>query len=106
MALRRGQRPPAGWQWPAGLRCRPDSRVDTRGCPWIRPPARRQAAKAAMIHNWFLPMTCGEKLACDRLGAYRHRFDQPKESSEEHTSELQSLMRLSFAVLCLKKKNN
>src|SRR3546814_1813572 len=30
---------------------------------------------------------------------YRHR-------SEEHTSELQSLMRISYAVLCLKKKTN
>src|SRR3546814_9633031 len=26
--------------------------------------------------------------------------------SEEHTSELQSLMRISYAVLCLKNKNN
>src|SRR3546814_3141915 len=31
------------------------------------------------------------------LGRFRHR-------SEEHTSELQSLMRPSYAVLCLKKK--
>src|SRR3546814_5996343 len=30
--------------------------------------------------------------------------DQPR--SEEHTSELQSLMRISYAVFCLKKKNN
>src|SRR3546814_3952607 len=32
---------------------------------------------------------------------------QPKEKmdrSEEHTSELQSLMRISYAVFCLKKK--
>src|SRR3546814_2678479 len=28
------------------------------------------------------------------------------ERSEEHTSELQSLMRISYAVLCLKKKTN
>src|SRR3546814_3322639 len=28
-----------------------------------------------------------------------------KNRSEEHTSELQSLMRLSYAVFCLKKKN-
>src|SRR3546814_8671847 len=27
------------------------------------------------------------------------------ERSEEHTSELQSLMRISYAVFCLKKKN-
>src|SRR3546814_2572362 len=29
---------------------------------------------------------------------------QPGERSEEHTSELQSLMRISYAVFCLKKK--
>src|SRR3546814_1987663 len=36
------------------------------------------------------------------------RVDALKEvfRSEEHTSELQSLMRLSYAVFCLKKKNN
>src|SRR3546814_4841191 len=30
--------------------------------------------------------------------------DGSPERSEEHTSELQSLMRISYAVLCLKKK--
>src|SRR3546814_3009538 len=30
--------------------------------------------------------------------------DAAKPRSEEHTSELQSLMRTSYAVLCLKKK--
>src|SRR3546814_2910765 len=30
--------------------------------------------------------------------------DQPVVRSEEHTSELQSLMRISYAVFCLKKK--
>src|SRR3546814_4698853 len=29
----------------------------------------------------------------------------PRNRSEEHTSELQSLMRISYAVFCLKKKN-
>src|SRR3546814_9938263 len=29
----------------------------------------------------------------------------PEMRSEEHTSELQSLMRISYAVFCLKKKN-
>src|SRR3546814_4658883 len=35
-------------------------------------------------------------------------FDEFKESfsrSEEHTSELQSLLRISYAVFCLKKKS-
>src|SRR3546814_9295216 len=31
---------------------------------------------------------------------------QPITRSEEHTSELQSLMRISYAVLCLKNKKN
>src|SRR3546814_6925157 len=31
--------------------------------------------------------------------------DFPEGRSEEHTSELQSLMRISYAVFCLKKKN-
>src|SRR3546814_1600481 len=35
----------------------------------------------------------------DRVGGVRRR-------SEEHASELQSLMRISYAVFCLKKKNN
>src|SRR3546814_8502495 len=34
----------------------------------------------------------------------RHR-GAPPGRSEEHTSELQSLMRISYAVFCLKKKN-
>src|SRR3546814_5661570 len=33
-------------------------------------------------------------------------FDRrPEQRSEEHTSELQSLMRISYAVFCLQKKN-
>src|SRR3546814_8091371 len=31
-------------------------------------------------------------------------WTRPRERSEEHTSELQSLMRTSYAVFCLKKK--
>src|SRR3546814_8930964 len=37
-----------------------------------------------------------------QYGALHH----PLRRSEEHTSELQSLMRISYAVFCLKKKNN
>src|SRR3546814_1913412 len=33
------------------------------------------------------------------------RRDTDPNRSEEHTSELQSLMRISYAVFCLKKKN-
>src|SRR3546814_4524983 len=35
----------------------------------------------------------------------KYRFFNQDDRSEEHTSELQSLMRISYAVFCLKKKN-
>src|SRR3546814_1664831 len=42
--------------------------------------------------------------ALRKLKGYDALFiDTPR--SEEHTSELQSLMRISYAVFCLKKKN-
>src|SRR3546814_5268371 len=43
----------------------------------------------------------------DSIGAFirlRHPLDYDAHRSEEHTSELQSLMRNSYAVFCLKKK--
>src|SRR3546814_8387673 len=36
----------------------------------------------------------------------RLQLRQERDRSEEHTSELQSLMRISYAVFCLKKKIN
>src|SRR3546814_9713832 len=39
------------------------------------------------------------------MGERQQSFtEQQAERSEEHTSELQSLMRISYAVFCLKKK--
>src|SRR3546814_4809513 len=47
-------------------------------------------------------------LGCERKREQRVGFDEAvggrAERSEEHTSELQSLMRISYAVFCLKKK--
>src|SRR3546814_8058655 len=45
-------------------------------------------------------------LACDGISAYENALSSRYERvsrSEEHTSELQSLMRISYAVFCLKK---
>src|SRR3546814_6381834 len=44
----------------------------------------------------------------DSFFAHRDRpcLQHQIKRSEEHTSELQSLMRISYAVFCLKKKNN
>src|SRR3546814_4618367 len=38
-------------------------------------------------------------------GGQQFRLEAVGGRSEEHTSELQSLMRISYAVFCLKKKN-
>src|SRR3546814_2103722 len=49
-----------------------------------------------------------EKMAAavQSSGLSAERFNQIAQRSEEHTSELQSLMRISYAVFCLKKKKN
>src|SRR3546814_8588458 len=44
---------------------------------------------------------CISDASLDRLQLF---FPDPWHKSEEHTSELQSLMRISYAVFCLKKK--
>src|SRR3546814_2134138 len=51
-----------------------------------------------------LPRSCrfGGLPGCTRMDA--DTYQHPR--SEEHTSELQSLMRISYAVFCLKKKRN
>src|SRR3546814_8086061 len=48
----------------------------------------------------------GKQTPCPTCGGKdRFRFDnKDRRRSEEHTSELQSLMRISYAVFCLKKK--
>src|SRR3546814_8123957 len=47
----------------------------------------------------------GSSLALSATGS-RARAVRATARSEEHTSELQSLMRISYAVFCLKKKTN
>src|SRR3546814_5257978 len=46
-----------------------------------------------------------EVLGAEHAGAFYRQFVSYWRS-EEHTSELQSLMRISYAVFCLKKKKN
>src|SRR3546814_8610999 len=50
--------------------------------------------------------TCHSFAACSWIARTRCGWLWPSAvRSEEHTSELQSLMRISYAVFCLKKKN-
>src|SRR3546814_5433965 len=48
----------------------------------------------------------GEQQVIAMAEAAGFTLDAKSEKSEEHTSELQSLMRISYAVFCLKKTNN
>src|SRR3546814_6726522 len=50
----------------------------------------------------------GDNAGGRHVGAQHRRLagDGGEGESEEHTSELQSLMRISYAVFCLKKKND
>src|SRR3546814_5255742 len=49
---------------------------------------------------------CGMISASDSFFSGKSRQRVARQRSEEHTSELQSLMRISYAVFCLKKKKN
>src|SRR3546814_9861779 len=62
---------------------------------------RRQDRKGALGQY----VALGEHFAHDDRAERGHRRGLHHERSEEHTSELQSLMRISYAVFCLKKKN-
>src|SRR3546814_1185391 len=59
-------------------------------------------------HLWLLAVErAGERgfdLVAVLVGGARRRPEAQVDRSEEHTSELQSLMRISYAVFCLKKK--
>src|SRR3546814_7907911 len=46
------------------------------------------------------------QLLIERAIAILNQDGDPLQRSEEHTSELQSLMRISYAVFCLKKKKD
>src|SRR3546814_3664330 len=58
-------------------------------------------------HFWIDPMEIIEldRIDLQPLQARVYRRADIFGRSEEHTSELQSLMRISYAVFCLKKKN-
>src|SRR3546814_2926327 len=60
---------------------------------------------AADIVDKGIVLTGGGALLGNLDFVLRHSTGLPVSRSEEHTSELQSLMRISYAVFCLKKKN-
>src|SRR3546814_1366813 len=68
-------------------------------------PDRRRLARSRVEYDHYRHGRCAG--ACRPLDSDDHPFEScPPHRSEEHTSELQSLMRISYAVFCLKKKKN
>src|SRR3546814_4972596 len=74
--------------------------------PLFRSPARDRHAGSAGGQAPAPAAPCGRARRTARSGtaASGHRKSDRSQRSEEHTSELQSLMRISYAVFCLKKK--
>src|SRR3546814_4537325 len=65
-------------------------------------------SRSSSLARWFAPMALQPTSSV--LGKLSNPWHQYREMrcpcrSEEHTSELQSLMRISYAVFCLKKQN-
>src|SRR3546814_5496577 len=73
--------------------CTPGGGLSGRG---TRPPLAPAERRPTIAHP--------EAFDGTRSAEAARRQDAPGTRSEEHTSELQSLMRISYAVFCLKKK--
>src|SRR3546814_3119606 len=66
----------------------------------VYPPNEHLPAKVRVFIDFLIKRFAGTP-------PWQRRIDQTtdRNRSEEHTSELQSLMRISYAVFCLKKKS-
>src|SRR3546814_4282891 len=95
---------------------RPSATAASSAAGWCAPDAPRSADRkspAGPAMSLVLRCPCQAAPALITPSATRHRDDMKYRMrqdaalfprSEEHTSELQSLMRISYAVFCLKKK--
>src|SRR3546814_8914965 len=81
--------------------------------PWCPPAGRTlRISTSAGIHldSWFDRHRLPERGPIEGIGRIKQSqcrfafFETSGKRSEEHTSELQSLMRSSYAVFCLKQK--
>src|SRR3546814_2129951 len=96
----------AGWEW-----VKPDPYDDQYYRRWMHelpPLIHKERDRMIDVHHTILPLTArqtpdAEVMIADSVALGDGLFVL---RSEEHTSELQSLMRISYAVFCLKKKTN
>src|SRR3546814_2827994 len=95
--------------------CSSDLSRGTTGYRYNSPGVLTQPTLDPLLTGEFQPMiyrttalTVGLTIPLHRRVNLRifDRYQRGSLRSEEHTSELQSLMRISYAVFCLKKKIN
>src|SRR3546814_8445151 len=89
--------------------------IDPADGPCVAAPIEALVGKDPLVGEVAGPAAHGRGRVqgVDQLEHRRRRLEEPSldqrrevlDRSEEHTSELQSLMRISYAVFCLKKKN-
>src|SRR3546814_6595437 len=95
---------------PAATRPRDTGRPRRTGSRLDPPPRERISARSTWVAR-FASHVAGTA-SVDQSFSGRCRSNQVRAAvssatrSEEHTSELQSLMRISYAVFCLKKKKH
>src|SRR3546814_2392263 len=92
------------------IEAHPRSCADLRGpsyrsAPGVQPPQQAPAFHKFPESGPFSIQNGGGSLK-HWLARQLRRSGGARRRSEEHTSELQSLMRISYAVFCLTKKNN
>src|SRR3546814_3439930 len=63
-------------------------------------------APSSDCKNYYIRAASPRGNEFERTAKDRHRAGIRRRRSEEHTSELQSLMRISYAVSCFKKKKH
>src|SRR3546814_1383768 len=73
------------------------------------PDPQRERAHMVSVARFIVPIAAlaaigGCTQAPRSIEYFRAHPEEAQKRSEEHTSELQSLMRISYAVFCLKKK--
>src|SRR3546814_8065064 len=73
---------------------------------WARMPVATRDGDAFVLHDQRYMQPLARDRFMVRVRAPRPSTALDEMRSEEHTSELQSLMRISYAVFCLKKKKN
>src|SRR3546814_3840875 len=80
---------------------------------WVEPPdaveeSTQQSSESSFTASPGSDSTGARITISTQIISQSPRLDglYPASRSEEHTSELQSLMRISYAVFCLKKKKN